>query len=295
MLVGTGGNGGWLLDGLAGLLLDLAECRDAGVRFRDNALAPYPVELALIDPDIVEHRNLARQNFWLADRGQPKARALARRYRQALGLECEFHTTLFQPTNPMQLPGADVELLIGCGDNTTVRRAMHEALGPSAARAASGGYDQRPRRLLLDLGNGQHEGQVLVGNVTERAALAGAFHAVGACTALPAPGLFRPNLLDARHDAAAGPGLARQDCAARILAREQSLTINRHVATHALTLLERLFLGELTYMAVFVNNQGGATAQHVPITPHAVASALGTTPDGLDLYYTAPRRDATTI
>src|SRR5690349_18327080 len=78
VVVGTGGTGGWLVDGLAGLLLDLAECRDAGVQFRDNALAPFPVEVALIDPDIVEHRNLARQNFWQADEGQPKARVLAR-------------------------------------------------------------------------------------------------------------------------------------------------------------------------------------------------------------------------
>ena len=89
VVVGTGGNGGWLLDGLAGLLLDLAECRQAGVAFRENALAPYPVELALVAPDVVEHRNLARQNFWLADVGRPKARALSDRYRGALGLESE--------------------------------------------------------------------------------------------------------------------------------------------------------------------------------------------------------------
>jgi len=285
VVVGTGGNGGWLLDGLAGLLLDLAECRQAGVAFRENALAPYPVELALVDPDVVEQRNLARQNFWLADVGHPKARALSDRYRRALGIESEFHTTVFRPDNPMHLPGTDLEILVGCGDNTAVRRLMHGAL---AARDGRGGpyspYAPRPRRAILDLGNGRHTGQVLFGTTPDLPGLRRSFNPVGACTALPAPGLLRPDLLDPAHDTVPNENLARRDCAARVLAREQGLTINRHVAAHALTLLERLFLGELTYLGVYVNNEGGAIAQHVPLTPHAVAGALGRTPDDLDLY-----------
>ncbi len=287
MVVGTGGNGGWLLDGLAGLLLDLTECRQAGVTFRENALAPYPVELALVDPDVVEQRNLARQNFWRADVGRPKARALSDRYRRALGLESEFHTTVFRPDNPMHLPGTDLEILVGCGDNTAVRRLMHEAL---TVRGAP--YAPRPHRVLLDLGNGRHTGQVLCGTTPDIAGLRRSFNPIGACTALPAPGLLRPDLLDPAHDAVPSGSLVRQDCAARVLAREQGLTINRHVATHALTLLERLFLGELTYLGVYVNNEGGAIAQHVPLTPHAVASALGRTPDDLDLYLSPRSRSS---
>jgi len=287
VVVGTGGNGGWLLDGLAGLLLDLTECRQAGVTFRENALAPYPVELALVDPDVVEQRNLARQNFWRADVGRPKARALSDRYRRALGLESEFHTTVFRPDNPMHLPGTDLEILVGCGDNTAVRRLMHEAL---TVRGAP--YAPRPHRVLLDLGNGRHTGQVLCGTTPDIAGLRRSFNPIGACTALPAPGLLRPDLLDPAHDAVPSGSLVRQDCAARVLAREQGLTINRHVATHALTLLERLFLGELTYLGVYVNNEGGAIAQHVPLTPHAVASALGRTPDDLDLYLSPRSRSS---
>ena len=70
VIVGTGGTGSYLAQGLAKLV--------AGYRLQ--------VEVLLVDPDQIEEKNCSRQNFHAYEIGQPKADALAFRLNQQYGL-----------------------------------------------------------------------------------------------------------------------------------------------------------------------------------------------------------------
>jgi len=73
IIVGCGGIGAYVTQHVARLMRVIYE-------------ANRGVNLALVDPDIVEHKNLGRQLFCDAEVGVSKSLALARRYGQAFGL-----------------------------------------------------------------------------------------------------------------------------------------------------------------------------------------------------------------
>lgn len=104
-VVGCGGTGGFVAEGL---------CR----------LLPERADLVLIDHDRVEERNLLRQNFTREDLGHFKsevlARRLARRYVRPVA-----YSTLPVAMSKIELPG----LVVGCVDNGLARRNIAEAVG----------------------------------------------------------------------------------------------------------------------------------------------------------------------
>ena len=275
-LVGCGGTGSHLADGLFALLMDLDDARRAGVALPEHALARHPLRLALVDPDHVEPRNLGRQRFVTADLGRNKAEVLATRYRRAYNLSSTFHPQPFDAAHHLAPPRhGTYQILVGCVDNAAARQAMHDALTPTVAYGSS---NQQSAIALIDTGNARESGQVLLGTTARADHLRGSFLPIGACTALPAPALLNPTLLQA-DDAPSGP----RDCAARVLAREQSFTINRHIADAALELLLHLFLGDLTWFGAYVTTHAGPQARALPLTPESVAAALGTTAAELQL------------
>src|SRR5512139_3080577 len=74
-LIGCGGSGSWLAPHLARIAKLLEEVHHLSVR------------LVFWDPDIVEQKNIYRQNFCEAEIGVNKAQTLARRYGHAWGME----------------------------------------------------------------------------------------------------------------------------------------------------------------------------------------------------------------
>jgi molybdopterin/thiamine biosynthesis adenylyltransferase len=74
VLLGAGGTGGHIAPHLYRLLYSL----DRHVR------------IVIADGDVVERKNLIRQNFIEADLGENKARVLAERYSSVFGLETEY-------------------------------------------------------------------------------------------------------------------------------------------------------------------------------------------------------------
>ena len=76
-LVGCGGTGSWLAPAIARIARVLLDAGEPDRR----------VSVTFVDPDTVEQKNLARQNFCAAELGANKARALALRYGAAWGLD----------------------------------------------------------------------------------------------------------------------------------------------------------------------------------------------------------------
>lgn len=74
VMLGAGGTGGYV----------------APYVFRLLHILNRPARFVVCDGDIVEPKNLDRQNFVHADLGENKARVLAERYAAVLGLETEY-------------------------------------------------------------------------------------------------------------------------------------------------------------------------------------------------------------
>ena len=74
VMLGAGGTGGHIAPHLYRLLHALDR----------------PVKVIIADGDIVEEKNLVRQNFIAADLGRNKAQVLAERYASAFGMEAQY-------------------------------------------------------------------------------------------------------------------------------------------------------------------------------------------------------------
>jgi hypothetical protein len=125
IVVGCGGTGGFVADGLARML-------------------PPTIGLILIDMDRVEARNLNRQSFTTADVGLFKSEALAKRLAGKYQRPVQY-TVL--PVGAADLPKG---IVAGCVDNGLARQAI-------ADRIHDGQW-------WVDSGNGTNFGQVLIGN-----------------------------------------------------------------------------------------------------------------------------------
>ena len=125
-IVGVGGTGSYLAEGLAKMI--------SGYRM---ALA-----VCLTDPDVIEEKNIYRQNFLYHEIGMNKAEALALRLNQKYGLSFAAKPQAFEKSTQ----GWNT-LFIGCVDNIPTRR---EHLAGA--------------RHYLDCGNGRDFGQVVYGN-----------------------------------------------------------------------------------------------------------------------------------
>jgi len=165
VMLGGGGTGGHIAPHLYRLLYALDR----------------PVRFIIADADVVETKNLVRQNFIHADLGENKAKTLAERYSSAFGLETEYVPAyienedqlreLVKPacwksnyravssqdfvngtwmTKPPDVI-AELVILIGAVDNNRSRRLCQNVFG------------QARDLVYIDSGNGEHTGQVVCG------------------------------------------------------------------------------------------------------------------------------------
>ena len=121
IVVGCGGTGGFVADGLARML-------------------PTNINLILIDMDRVEERNLNRQSFTAADVGLFKSEALAKRLAGKYQRPVQYSIL---PVGAADLPKG---IVVGCVDNGLARQAI-------ADRIHDGQW-------WVDSGNGANFGQV---------------------------------------------------------------------------------------------------------------------------------------
>ncbi|MCA1553931.1 MAG: ThiF family adenylyltransferase [Chloroflexi bacterium] len=242
LLVGCGGTGSWLAPDLVRLARAFA---------RDER----PIELTFVDPDVVEARNVLRQNFCAAELGRAKAQTLALRYGAAWGVEMRAVMDYFDPTSAP--PDWDtLVLLIGCVDNAPARRMMAERLKHNG---------EVPQLWWLDLGNDRDSGQVLLGSAWQYEQFGEAFKGQTFCQCLPAPSLQEPALLEAQPERAVDASCAAQEA--------QSLTINKRLAAEAADYVCRWLGGApLLKFATYLYLASG-TARSRYITPASLAAA----------------------
>jgi PRTRC genetic system ThiF family protein len=224
VLVGVGGTGSALAPSLARLASLL---RSKGVA----------LQMHFVDHDIVERRNVLRQNFTEHEIGCFKVDALSFRLNAAFGLDitavpAAFSAERFEAWTAGCDRRAGANLIISAVDNHLARR---EIAGVVAA--------QNGRWYCLDAGNEYASGQVLMDNITDPGAIK--FDKLGLCTGLPSPYVQEPTLLEPPADDA-GP----LSCADIALREEQSPVVNQQVAALAAHYAYQFLVRrELTQMA----------------------------------------------
>ncbi|MBI2830468.1 MAG: ThiF family adenylyltransferase [Chloroflexi bacterium] len=243
LIIGCGGTGSLLADGLCRLLTGLPE-----------------VDLLLIDPDRVEEHNLLRQAFHAGDVGKFKSQAFAERLSRQYGRKIAYSVLLFDKDlainsdlgRTFYQPAASMALVIGCVDSSAARRQIAGAI--------------QFGNWWLDSGNGYNSGQVLFGNVGTKERLIESFNErEGTVTWLSMPGIQLTELLTTPAKRA-----PQRDCAEAIALEDQSPVINQAMAMLALEFVRRLLRGELSWMGAYLDLDAG-TLRTVPAEPVTVA------------------------
>ncbi len=208
VLVGCGGTGSHIAQSLTRMC---------------STLTPVPW-LVFVDGDIVEHKNVGRQLFSVADVGKYKSLVLAARFASLFGIP--IRAAHEYATGDMLVSKQDgYTLYIGAVDNAAARQVIADAQAPG-------------QTLWLDAGNHQHSGQVGLGTATERRQLDGCLRLGSLCTLLPAPSLVYHDLLDPAEHTAAHAGA----CAEAMEANLQSLMVNQMIAAIAAEYLYKLLV-----------------------------------------------------
>ena len=268
-VVGCGGTGGFVAEGL---------CR---------LLANSDLPLLLVDHDRVEPHNLRRQNFFAGDVGKFKSQALAERLARQYGRKIGYSVYPYdadmfdEPWGAGMVSKAISLIIVGCVDDALARRSMSKIEGHWS-------------HWWIDAGNGHHSGQVLIGNVGDVNGLQEAFveqaHTVDR---LPLPSLQLPSILIPPVE----PVIASRDCAEAVENQDQSPTINQAMAVLVLEFMYRFLKGTLTNMGAYLDLESGSLS-YVHADPVTVARMCGVKVSGLmanacDLgtRYHMPRRD----
>ncbi len=168
VIVGCGGTGAQVARIVARIVYDMRRAR------------LHTPSILLVDPDIVEEKNVGRQLFTSADVAfkLPKVEVVGRRLNMALGLDIAWTVETFDAEKHGNRYGS--QLVIGCVDNHLARRELHRAQG-----------------ILIGAGNYRDGGQVVIGNVADPERMRRYIDGVdGNYAYLPKEGLLFPALLE---------------------------------------------------------------------------------------------------
>lgn len=151
VMLGAGGTGGHIAPHLYRLLYALNR----------------PVRFIVCDGDVVETKNLVRQNFIPADLGENKAKVIAERYSTVFGMETEYVPSFVETEAQLQellTPDSwstwsgnhqvlvqEQVILIGAVDNNKSRQLCHRV------------FQMAKELIYIDSGNGEFTGQVVCG------------------------------------------------------------------------------------------------------------------------------------
>jgi PRTRC genetic system ThiF family protein len=241
-VVGCGGTGAQVARLIARMIFDMHR--------RNMQSIP---NLLLIDPDIIEPKNIGRQLFSHAEVGEYKAVAVMRRLNAALGITCDAIPAAVEPAMLYH-----AKIIVGCVDNHLARRVIHE-------RAESQDF-YGTTRVWIDAGNHRDSGQVIIGSSRkpckpdERNAYA---H-------LPLPSCVFPSLLE--PDPA--PETNGLSCAELLELGEQDLLINDWMGIVAAQYVRQLlYMQPITTFLTWVAPDFLATTG-VSISPENLAAYL---------------------
>jgi len=251
IVVGAGGTGSFVVPAIARLIYELRQQQNK------------PVEMLIVDPDVVETGNIPRSNFCFAEVGRFKAQTLAERITTAWGIETSFSCEKFDAEKHLKSSNSDYRslmIIVGCVDNYVARREMHRALEEFR------GYSDASRLWWIDGGNGRSSGQVLLGSTTKALKLDQYFTGTSICRALPAPSLQHTDLLEPEKV----PDFVAESCPERIRLGQQGLNVNQRVAIEMAEMLSSMLLTRcLKRFAVYFDLESGSS-RSTYCTPAAV-------------------------
>jgi len=257
-LVGAGGNGSQMLSGLA--------------RLHRSLLAlghPHGLHVICYDPDQVSEANVGRQLYSPSDVGHYKAVLLIHR------LNC-FHGLDWQAI-PLKYQGWQdgygqhrSDILITCVDSAQARRTIYHAISERTHGTPT---------YWLDMGNGEHDGQVVLGQPRYSPEYETHAHMRAACKLLTQRGRRKerkeplpqrlPTVIDAFPDLLE-EGFVEEDRPSCSLAESlatQGVFVNQQVVTWGLFLLETLFRkGEIRHHGYSINMTDGIVVPY-PVPP----------------------------
>lgn len=247
VIVGVGGTGGYVLQQVARLLF--------GLREQGNPVA----NVLLIDGDEVERKNLLRQYFLEQDIGKKKAAVLAERYSRAYGLDiAAYPEYLTRETAIGDIGIDDNSIVVGCVDNGSTRRILHEQLhrlrdvvyvdSGNSAVSISDDEAHRDRYQLNQIKNTGWDGQVVAG-VRRNGE-----------NVLPFPGDVFPDLIEEDQLP------TEVSCGEGSVSNPQRLMTNLMAATTVLMYLHTLLVdGMLLYHRSFFDARQGWTRSEAAI------------------------------
>jgi PRTRC genetic system ThiF family protein len=240
VLVGCGGTGSWLAPAVARVGRLLRDSRGLDVRIN------------FVDPDLVEEKNVYRQNFSNAEIGESKAFALAFRYGLSWGMPIVANPRRLAE-GKRWLPGGyeQTTVFLGCVDRASARQEIRDSM-------VGGDW-------WIDCGNEADNGQVLIGCKGEMPKEP--FKLPGYCSWLPLPSLQHPELLQGSEQSHSDLGLS---CAELALRDSQGMAINQRMAAEAADYLVRLLITrDLQKMATYIDLASGVS-RSTYITQQAV-------------------------
>lgn len=218
VLVGAGGTGSNVFDTLVQLHHGLL-----GVGHE------HGLHVTLFDDDVVDTPNIGRQRFVHADIGHNKAKILINRYNLAFGLDWCARPERFEEQDMSR----HLDCLITCVDNIKTRRMI----GKACKKVSSNTHHFNSDSLWLDFGNGQSDGQVILGHAYKNENRI-------------------PNVYDLYPELDTKKENNQPSCSLAEAIRHQDLYINRTIADAGINLLWQLLRkGKINHHGVFVNLQ----------------------------------------
>jgi PRTRC genetic system ThiF family protein len=241
-LVGAGGSGSWLAPHLARIAKLLEEVHHLNVR------------LVFWDSDIVEQKNIYRQNFCEAEIGVNKAQTLARRFGHAWGMEvisvgAPFTRESLYRNNLAQRYGSnEIHILVSCVDNNKARQEIVKCC------------HEMNYAWWMDTGNLKTAGQVAIGRLLqERESSPLRFPSKTTWLPLPSeqfPGILLPENEPVKEKV----DYSGMSCADIALVDEQGLSINHAVASTAAAMLMKLLVTQdLQHHCAYVSTEAGTS------------------------------------
>jgi len=163
-VVGCGGNGGHVVPQVMRLNRNMLDRYNAPPAPGDRRRSELNIEMTLIDGDVIEQKNLIRQNFIAPDVGKNKAMVLAERYGKAFGLEIgaipNYLANDLDALKELLFCGNQVGVIIlCCVDNNYTRKALHELFVEFPKK----NYANISPTFWIDVANEKYDGQLCIG------------------------------------------------------------------------------------------------------------------------------------
>lgn len=163
IIVGCGGNGAYLVPLIA--------------RFISQSPSEIiqGINITLVDGDVIEEKNILRQNFIPSEKGANKAEALAERCNRAFGMNIRAIPEFFDEKKIASILnsggryGYGGKIIIGCVDRHEVRNLISQHI---KTIYKNNGYYDPASTVYIDVGNELEAGQLFIsGPVTDRSSI----------------------------------------------------------------------------------------------------------------------------